>query len=490
MDPTSISDVASKWRWELRVPSLACLLTACLTASGLAAEPIKLHPDNPHYFLFRGQPAVLITSGEHYGALLNRDFDYVRYLDVLKSHGFNLTRTFSGAYREVPGSFGITGNTLAPAPDRFVCPWARSSTPGASDGGNKFDLGKWDAAYFDRLKDFVREAGKRGIVVEVVLFCTMYDEKVWQASPLNAANNVNGIGQVGRYEVYDGRNKPLVDTQTAMTRKIVSELAEYDNVYFEVCNEPYERGGLTSEWNDAIIGAIVEAEKSLPAKHLIAQGIAVRAAEVKNPSPHVSVFNFHAATPEAVRLNYALNKALADDETGGSDQSDRRYRTEAWEFLLAGGSVFDHLDFSFTTDREDGSAVPLPDGTPGGGGPELRRQLQVLKGFLESFEFLKLKPNSEVLKEQKIAAGANEKPAVYVLADVGTAYAAYVRGGTQADLVFELPPGAFAAQWISTRTGKVEKEESFAHGGGKRTLSSPGYSEDIALRIQKARPSP
>ena len=35
---------------------------------GLKAEPIKLHPSNPHYFLFNGQPTVLITSAEHYGA--------------------------------------------------------------------------------------------------------------------------------------------------------------------------------------------------------------------------------------------------------------------------------------------------------------------------------------------------------------------------------------------------------------------------------------
>jgi hypothetical protein len=43
--------------------------------------PIRLHPDNPRYFLWRGKPTVLITSGEHYGAVMNLDFDYVRYLD-------------------------------------------------------------------------------------------------------------------------------------------------------------------------------------------------------------------------------------------------------------------------------------------------------------------------------------------------------------------------------------------------------------------------
>ena len=36
--------------------------------------PISLHPENPHYFLFRGRPTVLVTSGEHYGALLNPGF--------------------------------------------------------------------------------------------------------------------------------------------------------------------------------------------------------------------------------------------------------------------------------------------------------------------------------------------------------------------------------------------------------------------------------
>ena len=83
-------------------------------AASAADKPLALHPDNPHYFLFRGKPAVLITSGEHYGAVLNRDFDYVPYLKELQARKFNLTRTFSGVYREIPGSFGIVDNTLAP----------------------------------------------------------------------------------------------------------------------------------------------------------------------------------------------------------------------------------------------------------------------------------------------------------------------------------------------------------------------------------------
>jgi hypothetical protein len=66
--------------------------------SRASGDVIRLHPDNPHYFLWRGRPTVLITSGEHYGAVINLDFDYRRYLDTLAAGGLNYTRVFSGAY--------------------------------------------------------------------------------------------------------------------------------------------------------------------------------------------------------------------------------------------------------------------------------------------------------------------------------------------------------------------------------------------------------
>ena len=50
---------------------------------GIAGQPIALHPDNPHYFIWKNRPTILITSGEHYGALLNLDFDYERYFDTI-----------------------------------------------------------------------------------------------------------------------------------------------------------------------------------------------------------------------------------------------------------------------------------------------------------------------------------------------------------------------------------------------------------------------
>ena len=232
-----------------------------------ADEPISLHPANPHYLLFRGKPTVLISSTEHYGAVLNGDFDAIPYLDELQARGLNLTRTFSGTYREVPGSFKIEKNTLAPKPDKYIGPWPRSNTAGAADGGNKFDLARWNVEYFERLKNFVAAAADRGIVVEFVLFCPFYEDNLWDANPMNARNNVNGLRTIKRTEAYTIKHKDLQQKQEAFVRKVITELNGFDNLYFEICNEPYF-GGVTLEWQARIASIIVDTEKQLPQQAL------------------------------------------------------------------------------------------------------------------------------------------------------------------------------------------------------------------------------
>jgi len=472
--------------------TITLALAAALAAPAAAADkPLSLHPDNPHYFLFRGKPAVLLTSGEHYGAVLNLDFDYIPYLDELKERKFNLTRTFSGTYREDPSAFGIVDNTLAPAPKRFLCPWARSSTPGALDGGAKFDLKAYDDAYFARLKDFVAQAGKRGVVVELSLFCAVYDDKLWDLSPMKADNNVNGVGKGGRLDLYNLKDKELTDLQEALVRKIVSELKDYDNLYYEICNEPYF-GGVTKEWNDRMAAVIADAEKGLPARHLIAQNISNGSAKVGEPNPHVGVLNFHyCSPPDAVAFNFGLDRAVGFDETGFRGQADRPYRTDGWDFFAAGGAVYSNLDYSYSASHPDGTADVTT--SPGGGGIVLRRQLTVLKEFMDVLDFVYMKPDNGVVRDGRITlplagapAAAKETPAatVRVLAESGKAYAVYVKGGVKAELSLDLPKGQYKAEWLNTKTGAVDKAEDFDHDGGPRTLASPAYEEDVALRIR------
>ena len=234
----------------------------------------------------------------------------------------------------------------------------------------------------------------------------------------------------------------------------------------------------------------MDTEASLPNKHLIAQGFSRSAAAIREINPRVSVLNFHAEKPDAVRLNYHWNRVVAFDETGDSDQSDRKYRTGGWDWIMSGGGVYDHLDFSFTIERPDGSSVPLPPGTPGGGGPALRQQLGILKKFIESFDFIRLKPDESILQQARITGGEagaarDAKATARALADSGKAVAIYVNGGTRAELVLNLPPGRYETDWVNPRAGGTSQRESFRHPGGTRTLISPDYIEDIALRVMK-----
>src|SRR3984957_19927522 len=198
----------------------------------LTGQAIQVHPENPHYYLFHGKPTVLITSAEHYGAVINLDFDYVAYLDALKAHGLNYTRIWPGALLEMVGEF-TKDNTMGPRPDRTIVPWLRSHEPGYVYGGNKFDLDKWNPEFFARLKDFIVKAGERGIVVEICFFNSEYTHR-WPLSPLYYENNVQGVGKCDFKDAQTLKYLDLVHRQSEYVSKITQEVNGYDNVILEI----------------------------------------------------------------------------------------------------------------------------------------------------------------------------------------------------------------------------------------------------------------
>jgi hypothetical protein len=481
------------WKYHGAAAVIVGALTlgnACgLAFDACAAEhpPLALHPENGHYLLFRGKPTVLITSGEHYGAVLNLDFDYKKYLDTLAADGLNNTRTFSGAYVEPQGAFNIARNTLAPREGRFICPWARSDEPGYTGGGAKFDLNRWDEAYFQRLRDFLAYASQRGVVVEMNLFCPMYEDKQWNLSPMNPHNNIQGIGPQQRNHVYTlDKHAGLLEVHERMVRRIVAELAEFDNLYYEICNEPYERR-VADDWQRRIADVITEAESNLPQRHLISQNVENGSAKIEKPHPVVSIFNFHyAVPPTAVEVNYHLNKVIGDNETGFRGTSDAVYRMEAWDFIIAGGGLFNHLDYSFAVGHADGT-FQYPDSQPGGGGPALRRQFKILSDFIHGFEFVKMRPDNSIIK-----GGVPPGVSARALVEPGKAYAIYIRPLPDARdakpveaLVLELPKGTYQAEWINVLDGSVVTQGQFEHGGGEKSLVAPQFEADMALRVRR-----
>ena len=472
-------------------------LVGCLSASMLAAAaPISLHPENPHYFQYWGKPLVLVTSGEHYGAVLNLDFNYRKYLDTLRREGMNSTRTFVGACCKPPGAFNITSNTLAPLPGRFIAPWRRSKEPGYTNGGNKFDLTKWNGAYFRRLKDFVGYAQQKDIIVEINLFCPFYEDAMWRLSPMNAANNINGVGDIARTNVYTlDQNGGLLAFQEELVRKMVKELRAFDNLYYEICNEPYF-GGVTLEWQARIAQVIAETQQNSRRRHLISQNIANDKAKVEKPLEHISIYNFHYATPPVtVGMNYHLKKVIGDNETGFRGTNNAPYRMEGWDFIVAGGGLYNNLDYSFVAGYEDGT-FPYPTSQPGGGNTELRRQLKFLSDTIHDLDFIKMRPDAV-----KVQAELPQGATLRALAKPGEQYLIYVRtgigqkkggpelkksfGNGELSVDLNLPAGEYVAEWLDTKACTVAHQARFTHVQGKRMITAPAFAEDIALVIRK-----
>jgi hypothetical protein len=450
---------------------------------------VQLLPGNPRYFEFRGKPVVLVTSAEHYGSVLNLDFDNVKYLDTLAKDGLNYTRIFTGAYREVPGSFGIERNSLAPKPGRFLAPWPES--------GGRFDLTKWNEAYFARLKEFVAQAGRRGIVVEVTMFTSTYAKEQWAVHPFNNGE-VQDFKKLNTLE-----NGGILAAQEALVRRVVRELNGFDNVIFEIQNEPWADRGVLADvinpyirppgtgrwpnsvdladdaslaWQARVAEWITSEESRLPQKHLIAQNVGNFRYPVKELVPGASIINFHYAYPEAAIWNLHRRQPISCDETGFMGTEDRHYRLEAWRFMLAGGAVFNNLDYSFAPGFEDGTDVQGK--SPGGGSPALRKQLGILKRYMEGLPFARMNPDANVVRAA---------PGVWTQAFSlpGQVYAVHVSGPSPAMLTLELPAGAWALQWVDTLTGAVT-ESRFTHAGGGKTLQSPVFHDDVAVTVRRA----
>lgn len=449
--------------------------------SALTHTPLSRHPDNPRIFLFRTQPTLLITSGEHYGAVLNRAFRTSEYLKTLAAAAFNLTRIFSGVYCEPPDAFGISKNTLAPAPEDFLCPWSRSSEPGPDSVGRKFDLTQWDPAYFERLRQFLEEASQHGIVVEYVFFCPFYEEGMWSRSPLHPDNHVNGpagLKGIRRNEVWSlDRHRGLLGLQEALIRKVCRELAGFDNLYYEVCNEPYV-GKLPQDWHDHMARCLVEAEKDLPDRHLISWNVANDTATIRNPDPAYGLFNFHYANPpRAVVENASLPHPLGDNETGFRGQGNGNYRREAWEFLMAGGALFNHLDYSFAVGHEDGS-YEYPATQPGGGNAKLRSQFTFLATFLNRLDLAAVRPAQHL-----ILGGVPEGCRAWMLAVPGQQYALYLTSGPATTLTLQLEKGRYRMEWFKPTGGKRLESRVIDAKSGPHRISTPSPDPDLAMSM-------
>jgi hypothetical protein len=495
------------------------IVTAGLPVLIYCQDAIKINPDNPKYFSFRGKPLALITASEHYGSVINRPFDFERYLTDAAEHKITLTRTFL-LFRELQSARNPSSPCKPESPD-YIAPWPRTGPGKAMDGEPVFDLDQWNPEYFERLHRFLDSASRKGIIVELTVFSNTYADRIWALNPLRAENNKQHSGP-GEWQAYNTlTDAELVRRQSEYARKIVDETSQYDNVYYEICNEP--GGGVTGHatsadvdaWEKEITRVIRDELTKLNRPHLIAGAQAFHYGPpltlpldesfsgqlydivTDHPLPDTQlrgkIYQMGHFMSKELQLSqvaefsqaaYAEKKPIVlDEDNTASIYRDTTgwtiHRKRAWTALL-NGAHYDYIDFSITVGSEAGTAQSRR---------EIRSWMQHLSEFMSSFDYVHSKLSTEWVKgypAQVVASGlaaADRDYAVY-LADAREVTDASAGQPIDTTLTVSLPPGNFLVSLYSPVTGEYSPAIEI-HGGEPRKLTLPAFTQDVVIRATR-----
>lgn len=488
-----------------------------LTVAACAQDAVKIDSADPRYLLFRGKPLILLSASEHYGSVINRPFDFEKYLDDAQAHKMTMTRTFL-LFRELQSARNPSSPAKPESPD-FIAPFPRTGPGKAMDGEPIYDLDKWNPEYFDRLHKFLDAASKHGIVVELTVFSNTYADQIWALNPFRAANNLQHVGAIDWEEYITLKDRELARRQSEYARKIIDETSGYDNVYYEVCNEP--GGGVPGHatpadvdaWQTEIARVMRDEMKKLGKPHILAGQQAFTYGKenyfpndgsfassnfdiVNNhPLPNTTLdgktYNMGNFMSKELMLNdvkgfcaeaYSKPKPVVlDEDNTASMYRDLTgwtiHRKRAWTALL-NGCHYDYIDFSITVGSEAGTTASHAG---------IRSWIEHLSEFKDSFDFA----------HAKLDAGwVSGYPANLVVSGLSTAagdYVAYLADAREVtdpaagtpiggNISINLPAGSYTLSLYSPATGEYSPATAI-QGNSPAQLTLLPFTQDIVIRV-------
>ena len=494
------------------------------------AGAIQIHAENPKLFAFRGKPLVLVTATEHYGAVINRPFDMAAYLHDAAAQGITLTRLFT-LFRELQTPINPYSTCKPETPD-FVTPFLRTGPGRAQDRELKFDLDQRNPEFYERLHRFLTLASELGIVVEIVLFSNTYSPDVWSLNPLNTRNNVNGVEEIEWPDYLSQRHPKLLAYQLAHLRAIMSETNGYDNVIYEICNEPggnvaggkYPSCDEVNAWLAAMIATVRELEAGLPYQHLIAGQEAfaydpfVQGSDLSFQQLDYDVVNVHPLPSttyggKVYEMGQFMSKQLAlrplrdyclatyheprplnqDEDNIASQYKDEEawtiHRKRAWTTLLS-GAHYDYIDFSIT--------IYTPTGTVASS-RMIRSWMKHLATFIHSFDLAQARPllgiTSAPAHTLDVTFGVEGEDLCVYLADERELPAARdLPDGATGDpnagapingtLVLKLAAAAYRVTYFDPSRGLYSPATTI-QGGDQSEIALPEFVHDLAIRLTR-----
>jgi hypothetical protein len=263
------------------VPILALALGLSLCAGSTASSRIeqagsrllRTSTVNPRYFTDGSGRAIYLTGSHVWwnlqGARTWRvdcengraaPFRYADYLDHLARHNHNFIRL----WRIELTRWHECGDDVYVAPQ----PWLRTGPGRAYDGLPRFNLNRFDPAYFRRLRSRVLAARKRGMYVGVMLFegwSSQFERQPWRSRghPFHRGNNINRLDPDRNrdgtlLEIY-GVDAPSVrKVQDAYVRRVIDTVGGLDNVLYEIANES---GAFSIQWQYRMIDYVKRYER-------------------------------------------------------------------------------------------------------------------------------------------------------------------------------------------------------------------------------------
>lgn len=240
--------------------------------------PLKALVTNPNYFTDGSGKAVYLTGSHSWNTVQDwgtndtiQPLDFKAFVKMLVAHHHNFTLLWT---TELP-TFRRLPTTESNPPDFTVAPlpWHRTGPGNASDGKPKFDLTKYNQAYFDRLRDRVQQLQAAGIYAGVYLFSGEWLLRFRFADdgyPLTGTNNINRIDDGGGTKsVTMTAPNAITAIQDAYVKKMIDTLNDLPNVLWIVSQEAPRDSGW---WNSHLIALTRSYEAGKPYQHPIGLG--------------------------------------------------------------------------------------------------------------------------------------------------------------------------------------------------------------------------
>ncbi len=472
-----------------RTVTLALLLAALAAGAGRAANPpvngvLRVSPANPRYFTDNSGRAVYLTGSHtwsNFCEIWNGQpvvFDYVAYLDWLEHYNHNFFRLWTWENATWSSS---DSDTLR---DRYGPPLVYPRTgPGlALDSLPRFDVTRFNEAFFKRLRERVELAQRRGFYVQVMLFQGWSIQhkseppmkpgqgNPWNGHPFNRANNINGIdGDLDHdgqgQEAYTLRVPRINELQKAYIRRMIDTLNDLDNYTYEICNESDTTG---VAWHYAMIDYIHQYEKTKPKQHPVVMTV---------PWPFGENSTLYDSPAEAVAPNREGDKDLYRTVFPPADG--RKVVFLDTDHLWGIGGNADWAWKAFTSGCNPMFMDPLMELThippldifpPDSVWSPLRVALGQTRAFAERMNLIAMTPHPELASSGFCLASDRER-----LIYLGEA------GAVTTDL--SGMPGELTLEWFSPGFGAVT-DIWRVQGGGKLELRAP-YEGPAVLYIHR-----